>query len=499
MNDVERQIATVAAQAAVMALKQYGTKAPVGAPSAVGWTHGVGGFLGVPGIDPEVISARVQPRGLLAALPFNGTPFTHPEYAYITGIEDLTEDEPNTECETCIQATTEGCIQSACFGRICRETRELTPRRAVERINRGDIDMALLNDMLGKNEWSPWLPFTQYDLRSVLNVATMQALMEVAASILNPLVRMVWTGNPANNSGTGYQEFNGLDILINQTKVDYKTGTRCEALDSDVKDFNYQNLNTVDAAGNVAIVRQLSALEEYVYFNASRMGLLPAEWVWCMRPETWRELTEMWPIAYLTTRNIVLPAGNTMNIDATRISTMRDEMRRGMTLEVNGRTHRVVTCDGIAEQTNVDNANIPANGFASNIYLVPLTFTGRRQATYMQYLDYRLAAPEIRLARSQNRFWTDGTGKFLWTVEYLKFCYTLSTEIVPRIVLKVPQLAGRLNNVVYTPEQHFRSPFEDDYHFHKGGVDHRAYPQGRVYPDHARRQGVIPTGGGCEE
>ena len=494
--DADTRIANVAAQAAVKAVMQMGYKAPANTAAATGWVHGVGGFLGVPGIDPEVISARVQPRGLLAALPLQPSVYAFPEFAYITGIEDLSSDEPTTECETCIQAVKEGCIQSACFGRICRETQTMTPARVIERINRGDIDLSLMNDMLGTNEWAPWLAGGSYNLQDVLNNATMQALVEVSASMLNPLVRMVWQGNPANNIGTGYGEFSGLDIFINQNKIDYRTSVRCEALDSDVKDFNYQNINTV-AAGNVLIVRMLSALEAYLYFNAERMSLLPVEWVWVMRPEMWRELTEMWPIAYLTTRNITLPAGNTMMLDATRINDMRDLMRRGLTLEVNGRIHRVILDDGIALERNADDpAQIPVGSLASNIYLIPLRFNGSRPGVYLNYLDYRVAQPEIAMAKSQDRFWTDGTGKFLWTVEYAKYCYTLSAEIRPRLVLKVPQLAGRLNNVVCSPEQEFRSPFEDDYEFHKGGAAHRAYPPGIVYPDHAT-SGTLPTDGSC--
>lgn len=501
--EADERIANVAAQAAIKAVMQMGYKAPIATASPTGWVHGVGGFLGVPGVDPDVISARVQPRGLLAALPMQPSVYAFPEYAYITGIEDLSDNEPSTECETCIQAVKQGCIQSACFGRICRETRTMTPARAIERINRGDIDLTLMNDMLGTTEWGPWLAGGNYNLREVLNISTMEAIVEVSASMLNPLVRMVWQGNPANNIGSGYGEFNGLDILINQNKRDYHTSVRCEALDSDVKDFAYQNINTVIAAGlpgagNVAIVRDLSALEEYLYFNALRMSLLPVDWAWVMQPAAWRELTEMWPIAYLTSRNIVMPAGNIMNIDATRVSTLRDDMRRGMTLEVNGRSHRVILDDGIAIERTADNANVPAGAVASNIYLVPLRFGGGRLATYMNYLDYRVAQPEIALAKSQDRYWTDGTGKFLWTVEYRKYCYTLSSELRPRLVLKVPQLAGRLDNVVYSPRQEFRSPFQDDYEFHKGGTSHRAYPYGTVYPDNATG-GTIPTQGICSD
>lgn len=492
----DNRVAQIAALAAVEAVKAMGYKAPTGTgPAAQGWTHGVGGTLGVPGVEPDVISARVVPRGIASMIPMHPSVYAFPEFAYVTGIEDLSHDEPANECSTCIAAVMEGCTQSACFGRVCRESRELTVNRAIMRINRGDIDLRLMNDMLGAG---PFLPYQNYDRNRVLQLATMQAMVEIAASMQQALVPMVWIGNPANNVGTGYMEFNGLDTLISRGKVDYHTSIACQALDSDVKDFNYQNITTV--VGNAfAIVRMLSAMEQYVYHNADRMGLLPATWAWAMRPETWQELTEIWPVAYLTTRTLVLPAGNTNNIDAIRVNELRDMMRRGRTLEVNGRSHPVVLDDGIAEETNADNAAIPAGSFASNIYLVPLTFLGGQEATYLQYVDFRAGQNEITLSNNQDTYWATNEGRYLWTVERVKFCYTLSAEIKPRVVLRVPQLAGRLDNVVYSPEQHFRSPFDTDYYFYKGGVDHRTFPYGRVYPEQSRQVGVVPTENFCQD
>lgn len=495
------QQAEVFANAFASALTQatgYGTKAPVGTVATTGWMHGVGGIFGVPGLDQDVISARIVPMGISSVLRVVPSIYAFPEYPYITGVESDGDAEPTGPCETCPSGVTEGCIQSACFGYICRESRELTISRAIERINSGDVDMRLVNDMLGLDLNDPWRVIQSYDSDTILQIATAQAMMEVGILLQNAVLPMIWSGNPANNNGTGYMEFNGLDTLISTGKVDYHTGVACEALDSDVKDFNFQHINTVDADGNFRIVRMLAALENYIFYNATRMRLLPATWVWAMQEKLWYELTEIWPIAYLTTRNVTLPAGNTAFLDATRINDMRDQMRAGKTLTINGRTHPVVTDDGIFENNSANNPNLNPGEFASNIYLVPLTYLGNRPATYLEYKDYRAGAQEIALSKAQDFYWTDA-GRFLWTVERRKYCYTMSAIVEPRIVLRTPQIAGRLDNVMINPEQVLRSPWEDSEYFFKGGVEHRTYPYGRVYPEHARTMGVIPTAGHCED
>jgi len=47
-------------------------------------------------------------------------------------------------------------------------------------------------------------------------------------------------------------------------------------------------------------------------------------------------------------------------------------------------------------------------------------------------------------------------------------------ETEPRIILKTPQLAARIQNVKYVPHQHLREPDPDGAYFFKGGVSTRA-------------------------
>jgi len=460
-----------------------GTKAPANTPSAVGWIHGPGGIFGIAGLDQDVVSARITPRGISQVLPVFPDQYTHPEFAYITGIEESGE-EPATECATCPSGETEGCIQTAQFGFVCRETKTLTPNRAIERINSGEVDLALVNDILGRDDF--FQPIQSYDQGTVMQIATIWAMLEVGMLLQNQFVPMVWQGNPANNIGTGYAEFPGLDLLIGTGKQDAHTGTLCPALDSDVKEFGYAAVNSTDGSGNFNVVRQLSYLEAYLYHNADRQNLIPATWAIAMRPELWYELTEIWPVAYLTTRNVTIPGGNTMMLDASRVNDMRDDMRSGMYLFLNGRKHTVILDDGIYECTNANDANVPAGSYASNIYLVPLTYMGGRPATLFQHKDYRSARVEIAASHQGDVMWTDA-GRFLWAAERIKWCYTLSGKMEPRIVLKTPQIAGRLDHVMYTPLQHFRSPFQDSDYFYKGGVAERPGPS--LYSEWNQRQG----------
>jgi len=304
-------------------------------------------------------------------------------------------------------------------------------------------------------------------------------MLLVGMLLQQKLVPMWWQGNPANNIGVapnyGYAECPGLDMLISTGKIDAITGTACGALDSDVKEFAYNNINTLNAGGGYMIVQYLSQMAWYLQYNATHMGLAPCTWALVMNAEAWYELTEIWPVAWLSTRNITLGAGNTNNIDSGRVAEMRDQMRASMTIMINGLSYQVVVDSGILTYDSTNDANLAAGEFACNFYFVPLRYMGSRAGTFIQYKDYRGAQQDINMARLERDIWTDD-GRFMWTVERLKWCFTMSGKVEPRILLKVPQLAGRINHVMYTPLQNLRSWDQDSSYFLKGGVSYRAQP-----------------------
>ncbi len=479
-QELVKMFADAIVQAGVMSngRKAYGFKAP-GTTGSANHMHGPGGLFGMAGLDNQVISARVTPRGVSAFLPVFPSVNTNPLFPFITGIEEDSGDEPTTPCATCLSGEYEACIQTATFGRVCRESKTIDVDKVMERVNSGEMDMELVNDILGFPE-DNMAPISSYDRSTLLQVATAQGMLMVGMLLQQKLVPMWWQGNPANNLGVapnyGYAECPGLDLLISTGKVDAITNTTCPALDSDIKEFAYNNINTLNAGGGYRIVEYMSSMMWTLFYNADRMGLLPCQWALVMNAHAWYELTEIWPVAWLSTRNIVMIAGNTNNIDSSRVAIMREQMRETMTIRINGMELPVIIDDGIYTYDSVnDAANLNAGEFACNFYFLPLRYMGSRPGVFIQYKDYRGALTDIAMAGLTGDIRTDD-GRFMWTTERLKWCFTVSGKVEPRILLKVPQLAGRINHVMYTPLQMLRSPWQDSDYFAKGGVSERAQP-----------------------
>jgi hypothetical protein len=206
------------------------------------------------------------------------------------------------------------------------------------------------------------------------------------------------------------------------------------------------------------------------------MGLEPVEWVVVMRPDLWQELTAVWPCAYNTTKcaSFMTDVNATVNVDGTDMVAQRDAMRQGLYIDIEGRRYRVILDTGIFEHNNINNANLAAGEYASSIYVVPLTITGGFPVTYMEYVDYRQAQADVDLLHNtQMFFWTD-SGFYSWALEYVKWCLKIAGKVEPRVVLRSPQLAGRIDAVAYSPLQHLRdSDVASAYHF-DGGVSLRS-------------------------
>jgi hypothetical protein len=282
----------------------------------------------------------------------------------------------------------------------------------------------------------------------------------------------MWNGSPANNNaGGGYAEMPGLSAQIATGQMDAHTGTLCPALDSDVKDFAYDEIG---GAGR-DIVAYLSMLEAYLYFNAEHMGLLPWTAVLAMRPELWYVLSEVWPCAYNTTKcaTVIRDANGQVVVGGPDMVRLRDDMRQQMYIDINGRRYPVVTDSQIFEHNNINNGNLAAGEYASSIFFVPLTITGGFPVTYLEFLDYRAAAPDIALLKGLQQFWSDD-GRYMWALEQVKYCYKLTVKTQQRVILRTPQLAGRIDSVKYVPLQHFRSPDPDSPYFRDGGVSLRS-------------------------
>jgi hypothetical protein len=454
-------------------------KASVIQNSTANLVHGTGGFLGsvAVGIEPDVISAMMHWQGLAEHVPVRGTRFREVFLPFITGVEPTSSTEPTNECDDCISGETEACIQHFPMGRVCRETQTMTPDRIIERLNRGDIDLTLLNDQLGSD--SPWHPgqgMGQMSGEQLMQVATAWALLfELPPLFMHALSPMVWSGNPVNNQADGYREFRGMDLLINTGFVDAFTNTTCPALDSDVKDFNYADMAT---QVNRSLFEIVEMAHWYVLKNAIGQRLTPVTHALVIRPEPWQILSQLVPVQRYQAAAIrySTAAGITFNTDGTVVANETERLRQQLSIPLNGMNVPVIIDDGIDEQNNANNANLAAGEYSSDFYLVPLKYLGNRDGVYIEYKDFRFLQGEVAATAGLigDFYRPSPDGRFAWTWVKDSWCFKVQAKIEPRIVLRVPQLAARIQNVKYVPIQHTRDPNPDSSYFYKGGVSTRA-------------------------
>jgi hypothetical protein len=453
-------------------------KATSGNTGTFNMIHGHGSLFGqvAVGIEPEVISTMMHWEGLGDILPKIASPYLEVFLPFITGVEPTSATEQTTECGDCIAGETEACIQQMPTARVCRETQNMTITRIVDRLNRGDIDLTLLNNQLGST--SAWHPGTEMTADNLMQIYTAWALLfELPPLFMHVLSPMVYTGNPANNNGQTYREFRGLQQLINTGFVDAFTNVTCPGLDSDIKDANYDDVVT---ALNPTVYERLEWEHWYLLNNARKQRLFPVTHAITMKADLWGVLSQVIPVQRVQSAlmNWAAAAGQNfhINFNGTEIVDERDAFRQQMVIPLNGMMVPVIIDDGIPELNNANDENLDPGEYASDIFVVPLTYLGNRMATKIQYKDYRPISREIAGTGGMLDGFYRATpdGRFAWALVRNGACFKIQAYTEPRIILRTPQLAGRVQNVRYVPQQHLRDPDPDSPYFHKGGVSTRA-------------------------
>lgn len=431
-----------------------------GNAGTVSLLHGNGGLFANPALERDVISAYVRPYGIGTVLSSLPSVIEDPRFGSITGYTATVGSEPTTPCADAPYGFVKGCNLTAKFAMSRRDTGTIDIGKAILQWNRGDTrDLTLRGRVLGMTGFTPG-SMTEDEM---LNVLTKSEMVGVGVQFERKLSRDLWQGTVAGGA------FPGLDVQIATGQKDADTGVLCPALDSDVKSFNYDLLGGTGRD----IVEFVSSMLYYLEYNAENMGLAPVTWVLAMRPELWFELTAVWPCSYLSNRCKVPATGANISVINDNVNVnMRDQMRQNMTLDVNGRTYQVVTDTGIFEHNNVNNASLLPGQYASSIYAVPMTIQGNFPVTYMEYLDFRAGSRDEALLNGMQTFWTDD-GKYSWAIELNKWCYKLAARTEMRVVLRTPQLAGKIQRIKYVPLQHLREAYPDSQYNFDGGVSVR--------------------------
>jgi hypothetical protein len=436
------------------------------AGETAGRLHGHGGIFSTLGLSRDIVTAHVRPSGIGGVLPFFPSQDEDPRFGAITGYTDDVGDEPDNVCDDAPTGYLKACNLTALFGLLRRDTNTIDMGHTRLRINRGDFtDLVLRGRVLGIDNIAPG----GLNESQILDLITMSEMVNCGVRMERQLNVRYWQGTVAAG------QMPGLDVQIATGQVDADTNTACPALDSDVKDFDY---DMIGGAGR-SIVEYLGMLVRFVQYNAETMGLTPATWKLFMRPEMWWELTEIWPCEYNTNKcaNSIIGSGSRVVIDGRDNISQRDALRQSMTLPINGQVFDVVTDTGIFLHDSTNNANLLPGQYASSIYLVPMTIVGNFPVTYFEYLDYSAGSMEFAQLRGLQDFWTDG-GRYMWALEQNKFCVKFAARTEQRIILRTPHLAGRIDHVAYEPLQMLRSPDPESPYWVDGGVSVRDHTHG---------------------
>jgi hypothetical protein len=428
-----------------------------------------GGMFSTVGIDQNVISTHVAPMGLGARLPAIPSNIDDPRFGFLTGFGDELGVEATYPCDDAPKGYMKAGNLTATFGRVMRQTETIEIDKILHQKRGASTDLRLMGTIIGDGAGLPMASMSESD---ILNNVVKAEMITVGVLMERKLSKLAWQGVITNNTaGGGYKEFPGLDSQIATGHKDADTNTAIPAADSYIDNFGFNLVDDDDPD----IVTRISAMEYYLYNRAQRMGMAPVTWVIVLRPELWAELSAVWPCRYLTNRCSNSAGDNPVVINDDGNVRMRDDMRNGLYIDINGRRYPIVLDDGIYENTNVTSASVPSGQFASSLYFVPLRIRGSFPTLYWEHIDYRgvsqVVSPLGQGARNVP-FWTDN-GRFLWVYRENGYCFDIQCKVEPRLVLRTPHLAGKIQNIRYSPLNHLISPYPESPYFKNGGLSVR--------------------------
>lgn len=445
------------------------------------YLQGPSGLLNRRDIESPLISAILTPMGgVLDAIPvYNaGTPdgqFGGEDGVFdtlITGVTsgaaDLFANQPTGECaDGPVGGLLKLCKIANTFGRYRIGVREVSMTRAGRHTAVGYphmlqvLNSPALQQIFGVTATTP-------TLQNAIANEWYSRMFESAVSFRRMFSQRIWIGSPANNSGQR-RDIVGLDIHINQNnKVDADQSAICTAANSDIKNFGF---SLVGAAAR-DIAQYIEMAMDFVLHIADQTGLSPIDGVIVMRPELWREICNVWPVRQYqhALAQINLFTNGRVMVNATDAQAIRNQMIETRLLPIKGRMWRVITDDGISELDVNTAAQLAAGQYASDIYFIPTSVMGGYPVTFFEHFNHNNAQEQVLQNIAGQLTFTTDNGLFRWYINFRNGCLNATYEFSPRLRMRTPQIAWRIQNVAYQPLQHFRSPYPASTYFSDGGV-----------------------------
>lgn len=416
--------------------------------------HGSGGLFAVMGLENPLLSLVLSPMGVGDFLPAFPKTVTDPRYGFLYSIDDEAGSEPDNICDDAIAADLSSATLTTAFGHVQRATKTIELATAAFTLNADDsTDLMLLGapgTPLNPQAAGTGYP-TNVTTQDMLNNLFRAQMVAASYSMQRAINTMVWQGNPASATANGgYIPFNGILNLVKTGHTDAETAGAIPKADSIVVDAAYEDL---ESSATFDIVKQLRSI--ITALDTKGMGLigLPTYAI-CMRPELWDRLSDVWPIQYggemaaAMANDRSSTASVDIVMDANSLVAARDQMKASNTIVINGRTHLVVPDHGLPLNDNAADVSVPVGSWGSHIVIIPLS-AGGIPLTYWEYLDWRVSMAYLQAIQAEGlAFWTDG-GRFLWTSDQAKTCVKFQTRVRPRIVLRAPHLAARIDDITW--------------------------------------------------
>lgn len=442
--------------------------------------HDNGGLLSWGAMRPQIVNAMVVPRSALdTILPVRPSNMRDVLYPILTGMTASTGTHPTEPCEPGKQpGNLKLCNQVFPWGRIVASSKVIDTKEVSWRKDRTDfLDYRIIGNPLAAANTT--IPGAGSPQRALANDVESE-LFKLWVAYYRDNMDMLYTGDyaayQALTPSQGHFPFNGLDILINDGKVDVMTGDACSAADSLVEDAG-----GLDIATNSSFyVNLMSDMLYNRQREAGRTGLGPVTFAWSMDEGSFRALSRVWPCAYNTSGCMVGGAGmNPSNVSPDVQRRMQDEMYNGKYLLFDG-----VRVPVIIEETETIGGTSVLNGngtrtYTVNFKLIPLqspAFDGG-WITYKERLSFTDAAGQISTQQAMRmlnasepaQFFEGGT--VLMLTEHKLGCVYVTLFKFERLIMEAPFLAARLDNVTYTPRYAERSAFPGGPGFDTGGYE----------------------------
>jgi len=434
------------------------------------------GVLSGAGVRPGMWSAMTRPRSFARAL---GAPMRSRNSNELVEIQTgVTAGSGTNATGFCddppdVTGDMKVCRQNITFGKYYGSTKlKALPEIGLRR-DYADLPREFLNN-IGRQEDNPLYPDLLYrldDTESVLKynlwlfgqsveLATERVLVQGNAALASTNTQLGWTA-----------EFNGLDLLIKTGYTDSVTGTACAALNSYVLDFGAALGSTITGESEARYIQD--AITDMIYAlntRAEDVMINDFQLMVVMRKEFFRRLTDYIACNYAVSRCNPVGGSTSLDLNASDYIALRDGMRRGQYILVDGVEYPVVFSTGI------DLEGTAADTFRTDMYAVPMRGNGL-PLTWIEYLPM-----DNEYAVEYAGFPTEGTSPYtainngLWaaSAEETAFCKELHFAAQWRLRLDTPYLAGKLTNIDFVYDTDMtRDPYAGESMYADGGVSYR--------------------------